>query len=161
MCRRCAAPQRVRHNRPVPPRSRHLVSLLLGAALGAAGCGVDAPGAGAGLPLAGDGNVAWQGVAPCADCDAIETRLWLAREGGEGRYRLEERFIAAEGGQSFAEEGGWRLDDGVLALEGSRGARRHFAVLADGRLRVSDAAGDPLRGDGDGDLLVPVAADPL
>lgn len=124
-----------------------------------AACGRDggAPSAGQ-SPLAGDGSVEWQGVLPCADCDAIETRLRIDRDGERATYRLDERFLAADGALTFSEDGDWRMVDGVLALEGREGAMRHFAVLADGRLRPGDADGDAWPGR-DGDRLVPVVAE--
>lgn len=141
------------------PPFRTVLPSAIALVVALAGCGRDdRPSAGGPSPLAGDGSVEWQGVLPCADCDAIETRLRIDRDGDAATYRLDERFVAIDGALTFSEDGDWRMVDGVLALEGREGARRHFAVLADGRLRPGDADGDPWPGR-DGDMLVPVVAE--
>lgn len=136
------------------------LAVLLPVAVLAGGCGIERAPADAGLPLAGDGRLHWQGVSRCADCDAIETRLQLVRDGGDASYRLDERFVDGDGAHDFAEDGRWRLRGGVLELEGRLGARRSYALVPGGALRAVDAGGRPLSA-GDDDLLQPVAAEPF
>ena len=131
---------------------------LLALALCAAGCGRDqgpAPPVLAQLER-GDGRVAWAGMQPCADCEAIDTRLVLARDGGRRRFVLTETYLA-EPPVRFVSNGGWERDGGLLRLEAENGARLRYALLDDGRLQPRDLRGRRLPGnDGDG-MLVPVA----
>lgn len=92
----------------------------------------------------GDGRLEWRGTLPCADCTAIAVRLVLERDGGRQRYRLEETYLAAEGGERFADDGRWRQDGALLRLEGRGGSRRTFALQADGSLQSRDSRGRAL-----------------
>src|SRR5687768_5644987 len=50
----------------------------------------------------------WLGVLPCADCDGIQTRLQLVREGDAQTYELEETYLGAgEGETVFTQNGRW------------------------------------------------------
>lgn len=104
----------------------------------------------------GEGRVEWRGMLACADCDGIETLLVLERQGDAHRYDLVETFLAEPDGARFVESGQWRLDDGMLQLQGERGATRHYALLPDGRLQPRDGGGRPFRRRGD--FLVPADA---
>ncbi|GAA4854581.1 hypothetical protein GCM10023332_02590 [Luteimonas vadosa] len=112
------------------------------------------------LPQLGqaDGRVQWRGLLACADCDGIEALLVLERQGDVHRYDLVETFLAGPEGARFAESGQWRLEDGMLRLQGERGALRLYALLPDGRLQPRDGRGRPFRRR-DGDFLVPADAD--
>lgn len=124
--------------------------------LAAAGCGHEqAP-----LPgiAGGDGRVEWRGMAPCADCDGIDTRLLLERDGDDRRYLLVETYLADGGGARFLDRGQWRQSAALLRLEGSSGSLRTYTVLDDGRLRASDWHGEALPGHDDV-LLAPVMPD--
>ncbi len=59
------------------------------------------------LPLPDPFSASWQGVLPCSDCEGIDTRLELNRDGDQWRYRLTENYIRAGEGQSFSSEGLW------------------------------------------------------
>ena len=134
---------------------------LLALALCAAGCGRDAgPAPPVLAPLErGDGRVAWGGMQPCADCEAIDTRLVLARDAGERRFVLTEVYLA-EPPMRFVSSGRWQRDGDLLQLEAEDGARLRYALLDDGRLQPRDLRGRRLPGgDGDG-VLLPVAPPP-
>lgn len=117
------------------------LSLLLILAFTAAGCGRD------GAPA---NEQVWMGVLPCADCDGIQTRLTLA-SGPEGRrYRLQETYLDASGGESFDQTGEWteertEMDGKAAALFrlDPQGPGRWFWHRSDGaleQLHSGDAA---------------------
>lgn len=117
-------------------------------------------------PFAGPaGQLAWEGVLACADCDGIEMRLVIDRDAtdpivGAGdaqpRYELLETFLADQGGERFREQGQWRRDGRLLRLQADGGGERVFAIEPDGRLSLRDADGGAPRGPVR--LLVPVTA---
>ena len=140
------------------PRIASAVVCLAWLAL--AGC-ARAPQSDAPLPGlgTGDGEAAWAGVLPCADCRGIDTRLLLQRQGGERRYRLIETYLADAGGARFVEQGDWdQVSDGLLRLHDER-SRRFFAVVRSGGLQPRDADGDPFLGRDD-DVLAPLSQAP-
>lgn len=104
----------------------------------------------------GDGRVEWHGMAPCADCAGIDTRLVLERKGRERDYMLVETYVADTGTLRFVDRGQWRQEAALLQLQGSAGSRRTYEVRADGRLQSRDSHGRPLPLQ-DGALLSPVA----
>jgi copper homeostasis protein (lipoprotein) len=139
------------HNRAMRVAAWPFIAFMLSAA---AGCG-RAP-----VPLRaiadGDGRVEWHGTAACADCERIDTRLALEREGDARRYSLIETYVAGEAGARFVERGQWRQDAALLHLAGSNGSRRTYALLDDGRLQARDSHGRRLQVRDDA-LLSPVA----
>jgi len=117
-------------------------------------------------PFAGSaGQLAWEGVLACADCEGIETRLVLDREGidpilGSGnaqpRYELLETFLANDGGERYREQGQWQREGRLLRLQADAGGERVFAIEPDGRLSLRDGnGGEPA---GAARLLAPVTA---
>jgi uncharacterized lipoprotein NlpE involved in copper resistance len=89
-----------------------------------------------------DGQVAWRGAMPCADCAGIAVHLVLEREGGERRYQLVETYLLADGrGARFVEHGQWRQQADLLQLHGSDDSHRTYALAADGRLQARDSHG--------------------
>ncbi len=117
-------------------------------------------------PFAGStGQLAWEGVLACADCEGIEVRLVLDREGadpilGAGnahpRYELLETFLADDGGERYREQGQWQREGLLLRLEADAGGERVFAIEPDGQLSLRDGnGGEPA---GPARLLVPVTA---
>ena len=97
----------------------HVRLSLLFLLLAAVATGCMRPDEGAPLPLRHDamdaGVAEWRGRLPCADCEAIDTRLVLEQADGHRSYRLVEVYVAVDGSQSFDEAGEWRLDDGAVA----------------------------------------------
>ena len=115
-------------------------------------------------PFAGAaGQLAWEGVLACADCEGIEMRLVLDREAtdpilGSGdahpRYELLETFLADDGGERYREQGQWQREGRLLRLQADAGGERIFAIEPDGRLSLRDRNG---REPGGADrLLAPV-----
>ena len=89
-----------------------------------------------------DGQVAWRGTMPCADCVGIAVQLVLERKGGERRYQLVETYLLADGrGARFVEHGQWRQQADRLQLHGSDDSHRTYALAADGRLQARDSHG--------------------
>jgi hypothetical protein len=161
----------MRHNRCVKPPSRQWVVLLL-ATLGVVGCGeLQGPATpdsrGQSLPpFAGSSaQLAWEGVLACADCEGIEVRLVLDREGvdpilgtghSEARYELLEIFLADDGGERYREQGRWQREGRLLRLEADTGGERVFAIEPDGQLSQRDGRGGVPAGAAR--LLAPVTA---
>ena len=148
--------------------------VLLLATLAVAGCGEPADPGTSGEsrrpqslpPYAGSaGQLAWEGVLACADCEGIEVRLVLDQEGidpilGAGntqpRYELLETFLADDGGERYREQGQWQREGLLLRLEADMGGQRVFAIEPDGQLSLRDGnGGEPA---GPARLLVPVTA---
>ena len=139
------------------PRRPAPVFLLLCASALAAGCAReegrgDAPG-----EATAAGELEWRGVMPCADCEAIDTRLVLERRGGVQQYALVEVYVALDGSMSFEETGEWRMEHAVLSLESEGGGLRRFGLVHGGALQPRDRRGHPLPGR-EATLLLPVEA---
>ena len=148
--------------------------MLLLATLAVAGCGqAPDPGTqGEGRraqslpPFAGSaGQLAWEGVLACADCEGIEVRLVLDRDGvdpvlGAGnvqpRYELLETFLADDGGERYREQGQWQREGRLLRLAADAGGERVFAIEPDGQLSLRDGNGGAPAGPAR--LLAPVTA---
>ena len=97
------------------------------------------------------GQLAWEGVLACADCEGIETRLVLDREAidpilgardAQPRYELLETFLAVDGGERYREQGQWQREGRLLRLHADAGGERVFAIERDGRLSLRDGNGD-------------------
>lgn len=151
--------RQLRHNRGMPRFRLSLLVLLLAAV--ATGC--MRPDEGAPPPLQHDvmdaGVAEWRGRLPCADCEAIDTRLVLEQADGHRSYRLVEVYVAVDGSQSFDEAGEWRLDDRLLSLEAGTGGLRRYALVQGGALQVRDPGGRVFPGR-EHDLLLPSAGHP-
>ena len=136
---------------------RRLAFAVLAAAL-ATGCDEGPGPAPSAAPLdGGDGRIEWQAQLACADCEAIDTRLVLERDGPTRDYVLTETYLADDGSARFVERGHWQRDDALLRLQGEGGGQRVFALLPDGRLEPRDGHGRRFAPRA-GDFLVPVAA---
>lgn len=105
------------------------------------------------------GVAEWRGSLPCADCEAIDTRLVLEQRGDVRRYRLVEVYVALDGSQSFNEAGEWSLDASLLSLEPGTGGLRRYALVRGGALQVRDPGGEVFPGR-EHDLLLPVGRHP-
>ena len=102
-------------------------------------------------PAADDFDRTWLGVLPCADCDGIQTRLQLRRDGGRQTYALEETYLGADGEAVFTQAGQWVRDDGdegVFRLDPESPASRRYALRPDGSLDQLDRRGEPLQPEG-------------
>jgi hypothetical protein len=111
------------------------------------------------------GQLAWEGVLACADCEGIETRLVLDQQGRDSmlgssnarpRYELLETFLADDGGERYREQGQWQREGRLLRLLSDTGSERVLAIEPDGRLSLhGGSGGDP---PGAARLLAPVTA---
>ena len=142
------------------PMSRTLPLLLLAATFALAGCDRDAapatdgPDASAGPDATADARAeaddferTWLGVLPCADCDGIQTRLQLQRDGDAQTYDLEETYLGADGEAVFTQAGKWVQEDGdgvSVHLDPDTPGGRRYALRADGSLDLLDSHGAPL-----------------
>ena len=95
----------------------------------------------------------WLGVLPCADCDGIQTRLQLVREGDARTYELEETFLGADGDAVFTQRGTWVQEgdgasSGRFRLDPEAPTGRRFELRPDGALDLLDGEGRPLDADG-------------
>ena len=102
-------------------------------------------------PAADDFDRTWLGVLPCADCDGIQTRLQLRRDGGRQTYALEETYLGADGEAVFTQAGQWLRedgDDGAFRLDPDSPASRRYALRPDGSLDQLDRRGEPLQPEG-------------
>lgn len=107
----------------------------------------------------GDGRLEWTGMQPCADCEGIDTRLVLVREGGRRSFVLTETYLAARPVR-FVASGRWQRDTDLLQLQADDGARLTYVLLGDGSLQPRDGRGRRLPGsDADG-LLMPATSSP-
>ena len=104
-----------------------------------------------------DGQLAWQGLRRCADCDGIESTLTLRWSGDAREYALVETYLAAEGGMRFEDNGDWRHRGNLILLDGEGGERRAYLLLDDGRLQPRGLDGDAFE-EGSDDLMVPMEA---
>lgn len=146
----------MRHNpdvAPAPaPHSVRLPALLLALAVALAACdGAESP-ASQDVP---DAMLVWQGIAACADCAGIDTRLRLDDgPAGRGRYELVEAYLDEGGAEYYHEEGRWSRAGRILTLRATGGGVRRYRLDRDDRLRAVDRAG---RDAGSAAPLLPVA----
>ncbi len=106
--------------------------------------------------MPGDGDsFQWQARLPCSDCDAIQVRLQLRRDGDARGYLLTEVYVSAQGDARFDEQGQWQQNDQSLHLIAQDGAQRWYALLPDGRLQPLDRHGRMLS-TRDDDFLLPI-----
>lgn len=153
----CRGP--LRHNHAMPRAHAIALALLLAGLAAACTREADPQPALPGIDPAGQGAVEWRGSLPCADCEAIDTRLVLERQQGAQRYELVEVYVAVEGSVRFEEHGEWQLHDALLSLEPDTGGLRRYALVHGGALQVRDLQGRVFPGR-DGDLLQPLARQP-
>jgi copper homeostasis protein (lipoprotein) len=138
-----------------------LFALAVASALVLAGCGRDPAPADADrapAPAATDEPAlspgesferSWLGVLPCADCDGIQTRLQLVRDGDVQTYELEETFLGADGDAVFTQRGAWIQEDagasaGFFRLDPEVPTGRRFELRPDGALDQLDGEGRAL-----------------
>lgn len=79
----------------------------------------------------------WRGVLPCADCEGIETSLFLEKD---GTWVMNERYLGAREATQFASYGTWARTADRLILSDSDGEKRYFRVKGD-RLEMLDHQG--------------------
>ena len=108
------------------------------------------------LPAQGQGDFAmeFRGRRPCVDCQGIDAWLRLEQRGGEQRYELVERYLAADGERRCDDAGEWRAEDDLLRLRSDDGGERVYARMPDDSLLARASDGGPLAAAAD-DVLLP------
>lgn len=83
----------------------------------------------------------WRGVLPCADCEGIETSLFLAKD---GTWVMNERYqgVAREP-SSFGSYGTWARAAEKLVLTDSKGEKSYYRAKGD-KLEMLDREGNPI-----------------
>ena len=83
----------------------------------------------------------WRGMLPCADCEGIETSLFLAKD---GTWVMNERYQGVtKEPSSFASYGTWARTAGKLVLTDSKGEKSWYRVKGD-NLEMLDQEGNPI-----------------
>lgn len=80
----------------------------------------------------------YKGLLPCADCEGIETTLFLEKD---GTWVMNQRYQDAKMPSVFASYGSWARTADKLVLTGSDGEKRYFRPKADG-LEMLDREGN-------------------
>lgn len=83
----------------------------------------------------------WRGVLPCADCEGIETTLYLEKD---GTWVMNERYqgVAREP-SSFGSYGTWARTADKLVLTDTQGEKSYFRAKGD-KLVMLDREGNPI-----------------
>ncbi|WP_049008090.1 envelope stress response activation lipoprotein NlpE, partial [Citrobacter koseri] len=83
----------------------------------------------------------WRGVLPCADCEGIETSLFLEKD---GTWVMNERYQGVrEEPSSFASYGTWARTADKLVLTDSKGEKSYYRAKGDA-LEMLDREGNPI-----------------
>jgi len=83
----------------------------------------------------------WRGILPCADCEGIETSLFLAKD---GTWVMNERYQGVtKGPSSFASYGTWARTAEKLVLTDSKGEKSYYRAKGD-KLEMLDREGNPI-----------------
>ena len=83
----------------------------------------------------------WRGLVPCADCEGIETSLFLAKD---GTWVMNEHYqgVAREP-SSFGSYGTWARTAEKLVLTDSQGEKSYYRAKGD-KLEMLDREGNPI-----------------
>lgn len=83
----------------------------------------------------------WRGVLPCADCEGIETSLFLEKD---GTWVINERYQGVrEEPSSFASYGTWARTADKLVLTDSNGEKSYYRAKGNA-LEMLDREGNPV-----------------
>lgn len=83
----------------------------------------------------------WRGVLPCADCEGIETSLFLEKD---GTWVMNERYQGVRSEpSSFASYGVWARTADTLVLTDSKGEKAYYRPTGD-KLEMMDREGKPI-----------------
>ena len=88
------------------------------------------------LDWAGD----YQGTLPCADCEGIETSLFLQKD---GTWVMNQRYQGAKEPSSFATYGTWARTAEKLVLTDTAGEKTYFRAKGEG-MEMLDREGNPI-----------------
>ena len=84
----------------------------------------------------------WRGILPCADCEGIETSLFLEKD---GTWVMNEHYQdARREPSSFASYGSWARTADKLVLTNSKGEKSYFRAKGD-KLEMLDRNGSPIQ----------------
>jgi len=82
----------------------------------------------------------WRGVLPCADCEGIETSLFLEKD---GTWVMNQHYQGAKAPSTFASYGTWARTADKLVLTDTAGEKRYFRAKGEG-LEMLDMHGNPI-----------------
>ena len=82
----------------------------------------------------------WRGVLPCADCEGIETSLFLQKD---GTWVMNQRYQGAKEPSSFATYGTWARTAEKLVLTDTSGEKTYFRAKGEG-MEMLDREGNPI-----------------
>ncbi len=82
----------------------------------------------------------WRGVLPCADCEGIETSLFLEKD---GTWVMNQHYQGAKAPSTFASYGTWARTADKLVLTDTAGEKRYFRAKGEG-LEMLDMQGNPI-----------------
>lgn len=83
----------------------------------------------------------WRSVLPCADCEGIETSLFLEEDGS---WVMNEHYLGGKGeASSFASYGNWARTADKLVLTDSKGDKRYYRAKGEA-LEMLDLEGNPI-----------------
>ena len=82
----------------------------------------------------------WRGVLPCADCEGIETSLFLQKD---GTWVMNQRYQGAKEPSSFATYGTWARTAEKLVLTDTAGEKTYFRAKGEG-MEMLDREGNPI-----------------
>ncbi|POT55855.1 copper homeostasis/adhesion lipoprotein NlpE [Citrobacter amalonaticus] len=83
----------------------------------------------------------WRGVLPCADCEGIETSLFLEKD---GTWVMNERYQGVrDEPSSFASYGSWARTADKLVLTDSKGEKSYYRAKGES-LEMLDREGNPI-----------------
>ncbi|MWL75254.1 copper homeostasis/adhesion lipoprotein NlpE, partial [Escherichia coli] len=82
----------------------------------------------------------WRGVLPCADCEGIETSLFLEKD---GTWVMNQRYQGAKEPATFASYGNWARTAEKLVLTDNEGEKHYFRAKGEG-LEMLDTEGNPI-----------------
>lgn len=83
----------------------------------------------------------WRSVLPCADCEGIETSLFLEKDGS---WVMNERYLGGKAEpSSFASYGSWARTADKLVLTNSKGEKRYYRAKGEA-LEMLDLEGNPI-----------------
>lgn len=82
----------------------------------------------------------WRGVLPCADCEGIETSLFLEKD---GTWVMNQHYQGAKAPPSFASYGSWARTADKLVLTDTQGEKHYFRAKGEG-LEMLDREGNPI-----------------
>lgn len=83
----------------------------------------------------------WRSVLPCADCEGIETSLFLEKD---GNWVMNEHYLGGKGEpSSFASYGSWARTADKLVLTDSKGEKRYYRAKGEA-LEMLDLEGNTI-----------------